>query len=113
MSDTIPLIGTVQQATEQPPDDRETGHLHGFFRRSAAVVTANIPAEQFGEQLEKVMANVQSVAERFKGKMGEYSAEEIKIGLAVSAEGTIGVATAGAEASIEIKLKRNHGQGNG
>lgn len=109
MPDSITLI-VPTAAVAAPIEDRGGGEQHGFISGAVASVTRSIPSEQFAAQMEAVIGQVHAIAERLKGAVGEYSAEEITIGLAVSAEGTIGVATAGMEASIEVKLTR-HVQG--
>jgi hypothetical protein len=106
MADSIPLIGPGIPAGKEAPDDRMGGEQHGFIPRIFTGVTKNVPAEQFGVQMEQVIGKVREVSARLKSEVGEYNVEEIKIGLAVSTEGTIGVATAGVEASIEVTLKR-------
>jgi Trypsin-co-occurring domain 1 len=105
MPKSIPLI-SVSAPPPQPPVDRGGGEPHGVIKRAVAEVARSIPYEDFATQLESVIGSVQAVADRLKADIAEYSAEEITIGLAVSGEGTIGVATVGVEASIQVTLKR-------
>lgn len=105
MTNTIKLI-----ITDAPPpsgtEDRLGGKTHGDIRRAVARATLDVSADEFATQLEAVISVVQTIAGRLKTQVAEYSADEITIGLAVSGEGSIGVATAGVEASIQVSLKR-------
>jgi len=105
MADSINLISVGVPVTPAG-GDRFGGQEQGFIERAAAGVAKSIPYDQFAVQMEEVIGKVHAVAERLKAEVGEYSADEIKIGLAVSTEGTIGVATVGVEATIEVVLKR-------
>src|SRR5262245_51644392 len=107
MAHSITLI-VPTAAAAAAIQDRGQGEQHGLVGNAVASVTRSIPSEQFAAQMEAVIGQVQAIAARLKSAVAEYSADEIKIGLAVSAEGTIGVATAGMEASIEVTLKREH-----
>jgi RNase H-fold protein (predicted Holliday junction resolvase) len=103
--ESITLI-TIAPPAGAPTVDRGGGATHGAVDKVAAKVGNAISYDSFAAQLEKILAQVQSLATRVKAGIGEYSADEIAIGLAVSAEGSIGIATAGIEASIEVTLKR-------
>ncbi|HEX7152217.1 MAG TPA: CU044_2847 family protein [Thermoanaerobaculia bacterium] len=110
MADSIPLIGLVVPVAEDG-GDRFGGQEQGFVEGAAARVVKSISPEQFAAQMEQVIGTVRLVAERLKAGVGDYSTDEITIGLAVSAEGSIGVATAGVEASIQVTLKRKDSKG--
>jgi hypothetical protein len=103
---SLPLI-VMSTPPIQAPVDRGGGETHGVISRAVAEVSRSIPYDEFSLQLESVIGSVQAVADRLRANVAEYSAEEITIGLAVSGEGTIGVATVGVEASIQVTLKRH------
>ncbi|MBL0938313.1 MAG: hypothetical protein IBJ03_05435 [Gemmatimonadaceae bacterium] len=105
MSDIVRLI----VADALPPvesEDRLGGVTHGVIAKAIAKTALEIPADQFAAQLEVVIGAVQAIAGRVKAEVAEYGVDEITIGIAVTGEGSVGVATAGVEASIEVRLKR-------
>jgi hypothetical protein len=99
---TIKSVGTVLSEA-----DRKGFEDHGLIPSVVDGVARKIESEQFLRQVEEAVEKVRAIAERIKGRVGEFEADEITIGLAVSGEGSVGVATVGAEASIEITFKRN------
>jgi Trypsin-co-occurring domain 1 len=106
MSAAIPLIVLTAPAVDVPVD-RGGGEPQGFIKRAVEEVTRAVPYEQFAARLEDIIDKVQAVAHRLKAEVADFVPEEITIGLAVSGEGDIGVATAGVEASIKITFKRH------
>jgi hypothetical protein len=105
VSDTVRLI--VAEASQTTgTEDRLGGATHGVISRILGRAALDVSVEQFAAQLETVVSAVQAIAARLKAGVAEYSAEEITIGIAISGDGNIGVATAGVEASIQVTLKR-------
>ena len=105
MAEQINLI-YLESPDATIPVDRGGGETHGMIKGVVKRVTRAIPYEDFATELEKVMGQVQAAARSLRAEVEGYEADEISIGLAVSGEGDIGVATAGVEASIEVTFKR-------
>jgi hypothetical protein len=106
MDDHITLILASPRPAADTAD-RMGGETHGIITKALGKATIDVSAEEFKSQLEKVIGLVQTVAARLKAQVADYTADEITIGLAVSAEGSVGIATAGVEASIHVNLKRH------
>lgn len=105
MNKTITLI-SLQSQVQEISGDRLGGEPHGFVTTTVTKIANNIPIENFSDKFVEIIDKVKVIAENLKVGVGEYEAEEITIGLAVTAEGKIGIATAGVEASIEVCLRR-------
>ncbi len=86
--------------------DRLGGEQHGVVEKAFQHVTGSVRYEKFATQLGETLRNVRAATEALDVPMGDFEVSEITIGLAVSGEGNIGVATAGVEASIQVRLKR-------
>lgn len=106
-ADSITIITTKGIGAVLSEADRKGFEDHGLIPSVVDGVARKIDSEQFLRQVEEAVEKVRAIAECIKGRAGEFEAEEITIGLAVSGEGSVGVATVGAEASIEITFKRN------
>lgn len=106
-ADGITIIAAKSVGAVLSEADRKGFQDHGLIPSIADGVARKIDSEQFLLQVEEAVEKVRAIAERIKGRAGEFEADEITIGLAVSGEGSVGVATVGAEASIEIRFKRN------
>lgn len=104
--DAITLITLKTPAPGARPVDRGQGEAHGFAKGIAERAAEAVPVQKFSEELDKVIGQVKAIASKVKDGVADYSADEIKIGLAVTAEGSIGVATVGVEATIEVTLKK-------
>ncbi len=107
MDQSITLISLPSEP--RIPEDRLDGKGHGLISKTVTKVTSAIPLDKFSEQFGEIVDKVRSIAEHLKTGVGGYEAEEITIGLAVTGEGSIGIATVGVEASIEVCLRRNKG----
>jgi hypothetical protein len=105
MSNTITVIRLPIKSVEVAVD-RLGGETHGVVASAVNRIAGNIPADAFAAKFTEIIENVRTIAENLKTSVGGYEAEEITIGLAVTAEGNIGIATAGVEASIEVYLRR-------
>jgi hypothetical protein len=108
-NDKIKLI--VAEAVQVP----ELGHdvkmdwagaeRHGkipFVLRHATEITMDQISAEVNSTISKLSAAIAPV----KKFAGEFELSEITIGLAVSGEGSIGIATAGVEATIELTFSR-------
>lgn len=105
MSESITLISLPSEAP-RVSGDRLGGEAHGVVTTTLTKIAKNIPIENFSEKFIEIIDKVKVIAENLKVGVGGYEAEEITIGLAVTGEGNIGIATAGVEASIEVCLRR-------
>src|SRR5271166_4474968 len=103
------LLLIVPRAPQRAPveaDDREGAIAHG----GAYITTLNLsgleakPIET-GAFVDKLLTPITGAMRAIEAKFEGLAIEEIKISLAVTAEGDIGVASAGVESSIEITLK--------
>jgi hypothetical protein len=66
-----------------------------------------VDAEAFAERLSGSISGTAAIMQRtFAERLGGYEVEQITLSLAVTAEGDIGIATAGVEASVSVSLKR-------
>lgn len=90
------------------PEDRLGGVPQGLtVLNLSGLEPKPIEARTFVEKVLKPITSAMSaVQDKFKG----LAVEEIKISLAVTAEGDIGIASAGVESSIEVTLKWRDGQ---
>lgn len=105
MDESITLISLPSQA-HVVSGDRLGGEAHGVVTKTVTKIANSIPIDDFSEKFGEIIDKVRLIVEKIKGGVGGYEAEEITIGLAVTAEGDIGIATAGVEASIEVCLRR-------
>jgi hypothetical protein len=77
-------------------------HLSHEFGGSVAKVV-EIDPEKLRVDIDRCLAQMKQVfADLERPTIGGWKVEQIGVGLSVSAEGSVGVATAGIEASIEI-----------
>ena len=106
---TILLIAPEQGEVCVSGKDRLGGQEHGAIEWTRRLVAKPADVDQFAERLSTSISNAANILqEALGGKVGGYSVEEIAVSLAVTADGNIGIATAGVEASVEVTLKRNH-----
>jgi hypothetical protein len=107
MSSQLLLI--VPKTAPQLPNetqDRERGIPQGYAELTvlnlSGLETRPVEADSFVEKLLTPISNAMHAMEtKFKG----LTIERIKISLAVTAEGEIGIASAGVKSSIEVMLK--------
>ncbi len=105
MNQQIKII-TAPAAVPTAPVDRMGGEAQGLVSKSMAKGFKNLAVEDFEKGISEAMTSVRNMAERLKSIAGDFETDEITIGIAVSADGDIGIASAGVEATIEVKLKR-------
>jgi hypothetical protein len=109
-----PAVEAVVPAPEiQLPVDREGAEEHGRVREAIKALVGratkieSIDPEVFAERLSTSVADAaKAVQAKIFATIGQFSVEEVAISLAVTAEGDIGIASAGMKASIEVTLKR-------
>lgn len=103
--DKIKLIVATAVAAEDEETDRgggETHSLRGFFG-GAVAKAVEIDPEKLRADIGKCLGQMKQVfADLQRPAIVGWKVEHINVGLSISAEGSVGVATAGVEASIEI-----------
>jgi Trypsin-co-occurring domain 1 len=85
--------------------DRLGGKEHGAVAKAITTAVTNLDSEQFLKNVDIALDQVKLITDRIIQGANRLRAKEITLGLAISAEGSIGIATAGAEASIEITFE--------
>lgn len=86
--------------------DRLGGRQHGMAGKVMQTVTDKVDARKFVRQLSSNLEEITRGLDSLNKVAGEFTADEITIGIAVSGEGSIGIATVGAEASIQVTFVR-------
>jgi hypothetical protein len=107
----LPLIvmASAPAAASAPEliTDRLGGEVHTMGFIGSRLAKASVSAEAFADNLDAVLDNIESVLARAARKaVSGWKVETLSVSLAVSAEGSIGVATAGVEGSIALTFKR-------
>lgn len=105
MDSTITLI-KPRTAPVAVGEDRGGGRADGLIPNVVEGITGKIDSTAFLARLKEAVDKGRAVVERLKDSVGEFEVDEITIGLAVSGEGSVGIATVGTEASIEVCFKR-------
>lgn len=105
--DKIKLIVAEVPVITEDEDDRgggETHSLKSFFGGKLTKVT-EIDPEKLRADISKCLAQMKQIfADLQRPAIQGWKVEHINVGLTISAEGSVGVATAGVEASIEIEF---------
>lgn len=87
----------------------QTGEYHagkGLFGYSVA----KAGGRRIQDSLTEIVAQVGTMIETIRsGPVGDLELEGLEVGLALSAEGTVGFATGGIEANITLKFKAKPG----
>jgi hypothetical protein len=103
----ITLIVATPISTAEESTDRgggETHSLRSFFTGTVAKAV-EIDPDKIRTDIDKCLAQMKQIfADLQKPSIVGWKVEHISIGLSISAEGSVGVATAGVEASIEIEF---------
>lgn len=113
-SDELKIIVPVRRIPTQRSitADREGAEEHG----GVEIVSLNlsgyeaspVETESF---LNKLMGPIENAMRAVERTFKDFSLHEIKVALAVTAEGDIGVASAGVESSIEVTFRRKEAVG--
>jgi hypothetical protein len=101
----IKIIVATPVVTEEERPDRGGGQLNSLrsFFSGAVVQATEIDPEKLRVDIEKCLAHMKHIfADLQRPSIQGWKVEHINVGLSISAEGSVGVATAGVEASIEI-----------
>ena len=107
----INLIVPESVAVPSAIKDRKGGETHSIRSSVGDFVkrwtSKTIPEDVLQQNLQKCMHQLRDLLKQAPRKTLEgWDVEEISISLAISAEGSVGIATAGAETSIEVTFKR-------
>ncbi|HEV3376450.1 MAG TPA: hypothetical protein VG126_04155 [Thermoleophilaceae bacterium] len=90
---------------ESKPEDFEEQGLPGFVKRVRA--PKDVDLAPFQERLRSVQGQIDELlAAVTPSAVAGFRLNAVQIGLAISAEGSIGVATAGVEASMSLSFER-------
>ena len=104
-SDKINLIVAVPVTAIGESTDRGGGETHSLpsILKGTVSRVVEINPEDLRNNIDKCLQQMKQVFANLKGPtIDGWSVDHVNIGLTVSAEGSVGVATAGVEASIEI-----------
>jgi len=103
----------VSDVVEEPPADRGGGEEHGRIGEAVhkfigrAVHITPIDPEIFAEKLSASLSHAAAaIQQKVATTFGSLTLDEITVSLAITADGDIGIATAGLEASIDVTFKR-------
>jgi hypothetical protein len=102
----ISLIVPVGESA--PVQDRWGGELQsGALRRLLGFQKIEKSPEAFNAGLEKLSDTVYAIAAAIESKNAAgLRVSSVEVGLAITAEGSIGIATAGVEATVTVTLER-------
>jgi hypothetical protein len=109
-SNKIKLIVAAPVAAISESTDRGGGETHSLpsILKGAVSRVVEINPEDLRNNIDKCLQQMKHVFANLKGPaIDGWSVDSISVGLTISAEGSVGVATAGVEASIEIGFKPN------
>jgi hypothetical protein len=102
----ITLIIPASSSHPNEHEDRGGGEQHGLkegIYRLTSKTTIN--SEKLSENLKSTLSQVDKILSIVgKTLTSEWKVESIAVGLSITAEGSIGIATAGVETSIEISF---------
>ena len=102
-----PLPAVPAEDLDYLPTEGEEAQ-HGT-EHSVLTLFSKTPVERLTEQIEALRGQLGSLVRSLSHSFSENTElDEITIGLAVSLDGDIGIASAGAEASIELMFKIKH-----
>jgi hypothetical protein len=104
-------ITLIVNTADRKTDVRDEAELHGLFPGKQKVTRK---LSEIGENLNECMEQVQELLNQLRQKTIEsWELDGVTVGFAISAEGSIGVATAGVEASLEVTFKPKANQSLG
>lgn len=105
----ITLIVPAEMTDTFVNKDREGGETHGLKEtvKGWFTVDTSIDLDQARSSLEECMKDVHDMLKDLKqDAISGWELDKLSVSLAVSAEGSIGIATAGVETSIELGFSR-------
>lgn len=111
-SDEISFIVSIDMAAAAIParPANEGGSEHGLNvinRVGRALGVVHRPVAQVKSELDTVLAQIRTMLDSVSSApIGNFKLDGLEVGLAISAEGSIGIATAGVEASVTLKFAK-------
>jgi hypothetical protein len=99
------IVAVPPQAVVDEEEDRAGGQVHSLRTLFAGKLTrvTEIDPGKLRADIDKCLGQMKEIfADLQRPAMQGWKVEHINVGLTISAEGSVGVATAGVEASIEI-----------
>ena len=111
--DKIPIIvDTTAQHLSPAPEDRLGGEQHGLVKWVSGLISTRVDAGKISETLSEASGKLANLLqESFSKKFGDFYIDEFTLNFAVTAEGNIGIATAGVETSVSVVFKHKGGSG--
>jgi hypothetical protein len=104
MNKKVSIIIAGQPATGEFPD-RKGGELNSGLIKKLVGFEEKIDVDKIKTNLDDCLSGIGDVLSDLRQKaMAGWELESVTVSLAVSAEGSIGIATAGVEASIEVSF---------
>jgi len=108
----ISLIIPEMVVTTVTSTDRAGGETHGIGsyigERIRRWISKGVPENVLRPNLQACIEQLGGLLEHAQEKpLPGWGLEEISVSLAISAEGSVGIATAGAETSIEVTFRRS------
>lgn len=102
----IKIISTTLIPSTQPI--RGGGEEQSLASNVAKKISASfeMSSELIAEQIANTISVIDSAIDKIDSVSQKFSVDEITLSLAISADGDIGLVSAGAEATIEIKFKK-------
>lgn len=105
---TIIVPAAAAAVPERIREADKGGEQHGL-REAVARLVGYVPkdTEQLDKKLAETIAQLQEVIGKIeKSSVGSMQLKSVEVGLAISAEGSIGIVTAGVETSITLSFER-------
>jgi hypothetical protein len=108
---TLTLIVADQAATPAPSDAKEEDFEEEAIPAAVARLLGHrpkdVPLDKLTKSLDRAQAQIDELLEGVKqSTVAGFRLNSIEVSLAISAEGSIGVATAGVEASMALSFER-------
>ena len=102
------IVGPQETAAVIESVDRKGGETHSLRSAVAGLAKVDIDPDLLGRNLDRCLGQVEGLlVDLAKRTVKGWAIENISVSLAVSAEGSIGIATGGLEASIEVSFARS------
>lgn len=100
------IVAETQIIDDVTPKDRGGGEPHGLFKNTVIkTIEKTIDPQIMKQSFENCLEQTKQLLENAAKKISEgWEIESINLSFAVNGEGSIGLATVGVEAGIEITL---------
>lgn len=106
-ADQITLIIPASQGQSTEYEDKGGGEQHGLKEVIQTLTgTKVIDSNKLKENLETTMNQLEGILANLSKKAKEnWEVESIAVGLSITGEGSVGIATVGVETSIEVSFR--------